>query len=45
MYILEIDNHLYNIVLHSFYADIKYIDKYNLEQSELMGYHYIGAKY
>ena len=36
MYIPEIDNHIYNIVLHPFYADIKYIDEYNLEQSELM---------
>ena len=33
MYILEIDNHNYNISLHSFYADIKDIHKYNLEQS------------
>ena len=29
MYIPEIDNHLYN-KLHPFYADIKYIDEYNM---------------
>ena len=33
MYIIEIDNHLHNIALHPFYADIKDIDEYNLEQS------------
>ena len=32
MYILEIDNHLYNI----FYSDIEDIYKYNLEKSELI---------
>ena len=36
MYILEIDNHLYNIALHPFYADIIDIDEYNLERSELI---------
>ena len=36
IYIPEIDIHIYNIALHSFYNDIKYIDEYNPEQSELM---------
>ena len=46
MYILEIDNHNYNIELHSFFSDIKDIHKYNLEQSELiMMQHDIGANH
>ena len=32
IYIPEIDNHLYNIALHPFYADIKDIDEYNLNK-------------
>ena len=44
MYILETDNHIYNIAL-SFYTDIKDIYKYNLEKSELiMKQHDIGEK-
>ena len=35
MYILDIDNHLYNIALHSFYADIK----------DMILQHDIGAKH
>ena len=50
MYIPEIDNNLYNIALHPFYANIQYIDEYNLqvnmEQSELiMMQHDISAKH
>ena len=46
MYIPEIDNHLYNIALHPFYADIQDINEYNLEQSELiMMQHDISAKH
>ena len=46
MYIPEINNHLYNLALHLFYADIKDIDEYNLEQSELIRMqHDISAKH
>ena len=46
MFILEIDNHLYNIALHPFYADIIDIDEYNLGRSELiMMQNDIGAKH
>ena len=46
MYIPEIDNHVYNIALHTFYADIEDIDEYNLEQIELiMMQHDISAKH
>ena len=42
----EIDNHLHNIALHPFYADIIDIDEYNMEQSELiMMPHNISAKH
>ena len=33
MYIIEMYNHLHNIALHPFCADIKDIEEYNLEQS------------
>ena len=49
MYILEIDNNIYNIARHPFYADIKGIDEYNLEaynHSELIMMQYdISAKH
>ena len=46
MNILKIDNHLYNIALHSFYADINHIYEYKLEQNEfIMMQHDIGTKH
>ena len=46
IYIPEIDNHLYNIARHPFYADIKDIGEYNLEQSKLIILQYdSGAKH